>query len=704
MITLPFFRKKDSLVFLLTLVLFSFLSVSAQTVIREKVNLKPTAKRLLNTQTDYSPLVFSFQGVYFLDVDGVLHDFPYNVSIECSNGNSNQSNCPGGDGQVNLTMPAINGEYTVTVNSLRDYGSSSVAYSVTWIDPSGSMQQIDGFEMWFHNLPGNVHTQCVTTFSFYGIPAEPAPSDFNMSLSDSVVYGSEECLVNYGFSGEDPPTSASVSLNIECTDPDVVFFNRNLWQDAGRTLTVSLDDSEIFSVKSNSANQSYPKHVKVIAVCNGIQREDTVMIEKPNYVKAYFEKESLSPGDTVNIIIKKVDNHYGWESDYPDTTHFEVGMIEDCGAGDLLSAEGITAKFFPSIMQPIRFIVADSMSAGADSVVLRVGAPIITTSEPIIWGAKVEGKNKKYNYVTAAADNVNNSKRKLNITEGNYCTAGSYTYGNADFPVGKVGGGCDDKNNWCETNDPPQEPQIIFDRITDETNFCSGSGYGAFGILEEKLIKGAWTYFSEINTEACYNSARGRWQFKLSPDNKLHVQYTLDVCEDKIKTRWESYLESINDIYSNKIPEDSICRAIQDLNSFRSYDPDGEYDAKNYTVINFFRQHESNHLKKFSIDVNKYFEKYNYKNKYLSYSLPCISEPYNDVINKANGNMYKLTKDFREKLHKRLLENFGKSFISKKGKVVPFYEQDAQNEAFKSDIQPYIDALDGRRKKLNITC
>ncbi len=223
------------------------------------------------------------------------------------------------------------------------------------------------------------------------------------------------------------------------------------------------------------------------------------------------------------------------------------------------------------------------------------------------------------------------------------------------------------------------------------------------GILEEKLIKGAWTLFSEINTEACYNSSTGKWQFKLSPDNLLHIQYTLVVCEDKIKDRWKGYLESLNDI-NTKITRDSICKAIQDLYSYRLYDPDGEYDAKTYTVINFFRQHESNHLKQFITDVNKYFIKYDYKNKYLSYSPLCTSEQYNVVINKADTNMYKLTRDFRIQLRKILLNNFSKSFVNEKGNPVPFYEQKAQTDAFNSDIRPYIKALDARAKKLKITC
>jgi hypothetical protein len=78
------------------------------------------------------------------------------------------------------------------------------------------------------------------------------------------------------------------------------------------------------------------------------------------YLHARFEKEKISAGDTVNVIITKVDKD-GNESNFPENTQFEVGIKEGCEIGNILTSSGATGKFFSSISSPIRFIVADSL-------------------------------------------------------------------------------------------------------------------------------------------------------------------------------------------------------------------------------------------------------------------------------------------------------------------------------------------------------
>ena len=271
-------------------------------------------------------------------------------------------------------------------------------------------------------------------FIFNGIPPPPPPFDFSILLIDHVVYGSQESLITFGYNGDSASDNKSVSLSFEPADLDFQFFDMNLWQNVGNTLTTTLDDSYNYSVKCESNNDIYPKHVKVIAVSNGLQREDTLFVEQPNYVLAYFEKDNLSPGDTVNIIIKEIDSHNGWESNYPDTTHFEVGIKEGCSLGNILSSTGDTAKYFSHIRQPLRFIVANSLIAVEDSVVLRVGAPVIESNGPPIFSAKESDKTKKNIALPTQKAKTTISKRNKKVADNNYCAIGKLYLRQLGFP------------------------------------------------------------------------------------------------------------------------------------------------------------------------------------------------------------------------------------------------------------------------------
>ncbi|MFA7227694.1 MAG: hypothetical protein WC061_01560, partial [Melioribacteraceae bacterium] len=67
-----------------------------------------------------------------------------------------------------------------------------------------------------------------------------------------------------------------------------------------------------------------------------------------SHVTAYFEKENLSPGETVNIIIKNVDSD-GNVRDYPPETLFEAAVIKGCNTG-LINGAG---THLTGIMQPV---------------------------------------------------------------------------------------------------------------------------------------------------------------------------------------------------------------------------------------------------------------------------------------------------------------------------------------------------------------
>ncbi|HSD62692.1 MAG TPA: hypothetical protein VLB50_02805 [Ignavibacteriaceae bacterium] len=84
-----------------------------------------------------------------------------------------------------------------------------------------------------------------------------------------------------------------------------------------------------------------------------------------------LDPEEISPGDTADIIIKKVLKD-GTLADFDTSQTFELGKLEGCEAGYLL-AEGDTSAHFYNVHQPFKFIAADSIEGDSASVKLRVG-------------------------------------------------------------------------------------------------------------------------------------------------------------------------------------------------------------------------------------------------------------------------------------------------------------------------------------------
>jgi hypothetical protein len=146
------------------------------------------------------------------------------------------------------------------------------------------------------------------------------------------------------------------------------------------------------SLKSNpiklpitNYKSSSVKSVKQINSVNNIQDDGTlfgtgtVTINSEGLLVT-FDKPSFSPGDTLNVIIKKVDV-YGNETDYPDTTQFEVGIESGCDLGVILNTvKDSTAQYFSKIRQPIKFIAYKSYNKDS-VVVLIVGAPKIVDNQ-----------------------------------------------------------------------------------------------------------------------------------------------------------------------------------------------------------------------------------------------------------------------------------------------------------------------------------
>jgi len=147
-----------------------------------------------------------------------------------------------------------------------------------------------------------------------------------------------------------------------------------------------------------------------------------------SHIAAYFEKSDLAPGDTVNVIVKKVDGN-GNETDYPPDTPFEVAIVKGCGLG-LING---TSDHLSNIQQPIKFVVADPITGTDTVVVLRVGAPVVEENTPnkivVNTPALRKANNAISNMSMRTAQNTN-AKILAEAAEETVCTIYTPIYSN----------------------------------------------------------------------------------------------------------------------------------------------------------------------------------------------------------------------------------------------------------------------------------
>jgi len=299
---------------------------------------------------------------------------------------------------------------------------------------------------------------------------EDFPSDqlFNVRIVDGEDYGSilipgysdsttQRWYVQQGFSfyakKQIPSTSVQASVYVEATQggassikPDKPLLNKGQ-STIHKTIIPQSILQKNSSLKSNlvinpniSYKSSATKSVKQVSSVNSTQDDGTlfgtgtITIEKEG-IKAYFDKSTFTAGDTLNVIIKRIDSN-GNEIDYPDTTNFEVGIKEGCELGNILTSTNQKGGFFSQIRAPIRFLVADSINTGTDTlVVLRVGAPNLSVTDTKVSNSKIAGKIKNNISITSNQDNVKNQKVLKKINSETSCAIGTYSDSNADYPT-----------------------------------------------------------------------------------------------------------------------------------------------------------------------------------------------------------------------------------------------------------------------------
>ncbi len=158
---------------------------------------------------------------------------------------------------------------------------------------------------------------------------------------------------------------------------------------------------------------------------------------------------NLSPGDTAQII-PKMKNSDGTFTDFPSYQGFEIGMIDGCDAGMLLS-DGILEPYFEEVYQPIYF-VADSNVTESTTVAIRVGLIEYFGGKPIFNGGDpddtdIELKTRLNDKRNMANDKLSNNIKEpepLPMNPTNYCFIGEiyWNYRDDGNLVVDAGDGC----------------------------------------------------------------------------------------------------------------------------------------------------------------------------------------------------------------------------------------------------------------------
>ncbi|MBI1936570.1 MAG: hypothetical protein HYS25_00445 [Ignavibacteriales bacterium] len=194
------------------------------------------------------------------------------------------------------------------------------------------------------------------------------------------------------------------------------------------------------------------------------------------YVRAYLTEENLVVGDTVEVIVKKVDKD-GNETDFPSNTLFEVGIKEGCTAGNILTSSGEKGQYFTNISRPIRFVVNDSLSAADTSIVLRVGVPsdestIYLPYEAAAPGGKILPLKGKMNSVTEQASD--------------YCVLNQFEYTGFGLASGKI------ENIKIEITltGPKEIWPYLPPQLDGRSRGAGRPGYNPFTGIDVEVIKG----------------------------------------------------------------------------------------------------------------------------------------------------------------------------------------------------------------------
>ena len=398
----------------------------------------------------------------------------------------------------------------------------------------------------------------------------------------------------------------------------------------------------------------------------------------------------LAPGDTATIIIQKKYQD-GTIEDFPEWQGFEIAKVEGCALGEILVG-GESGAYFYDVLQPIQFVV-DSIAENG-TVKLQIGVP----KSPSFGTRPVKQKNTNTNQTNLADKQKQRQQTPPAENPILYCSAEIFeSLLNNDFYL-EVGDGCD-KPEWaCPVS--IKRPKIDVKEINmsncleDEKNDIKSLCTGKYGFFHPIYDGPFWE--PQFTVEPCFDSVKGIWQLNYNSDPIYIRAYTV-FCPECVPE--SGIIRSLDDVW-NKIPEDKLCKALEDFELQKKYGVDVEFIIEEQVMA-----HERLHKTDFFTAIAKtvYYYPENDVDKYnttlLDTKYKCKDAPNYDVaIDKIQVYLDNVYQEFQKDLKKVY------TFITGKDETI-------ENETYEtvshdlyevqSIIQDYIDEINNRIISIN---
>ena len=129
-----------------------------------------------------------------------------------------------------------------------------------------------------------------------------------------------------------------------------------------------------YTAEGKSPEETDSVVIKISTNDPDIDTADVVIYIKPPPIYVYTEPGVVGAADTADVIIKhRLED--GTLEDFPPGQTFELSVIDGCINGNILVDDSV-GIYFEDVLQPVKFVTADSLDSDTGFVRLRVGTDI----------------------------------------------------------------------------------------------------------------------------------------------------------------------------------------------------------------------------------------------------------------------------------------------------------------------------------------
>lgn len=392
---------------------------------------------------------------------------------------------------------------------------------------------------------------------------------------------------------------------------------------------------------------------------------------KSNKIKVVFEPKSIMPGDTADVILKKIEPD-GSLVDFEEDQRFDLKLIAGSEYGDIYIPqwEEITDESW-YVEQGFKFIASTEIDS------LQVESVLKVNTSGGLAGSRLPGNEsneEEYRKISKSTGSKNFEAQKRNISEQHKSIVGdvskSVMIGGEDeilWGIGKILiGNSNDCSDAPRCDEESKPPIIDIRQVNSDPSLClKKERRGAFQVPLGKP-------FRSVNLEACYNISKDQWQFKIVGDNTFYIDYYFEICiQNIIELYGKKAIFNIDELVS--IPVDSVCNALKDFNDILY----GGVKTRHYFIVETTIEEEEIHRSDFIMIKNNLFVKENFFEKFQEIHLKC--KEFNSVetaLIKGTKHYDYLFNLFRQKLKENWEARVGK--INSLQRV--FYEQEVNQK------------------------